>query len=100
MIEKLMKLGKQVRVYDPNVDVSRLIGANKHYADLHIHGLAEIMVKSADEIIEFAECVVIGHGTEEFAEAAKTVRDHQFLIDLVRIDASRKSSGNYSGLCW
>jgi GDP-mannose 6-dehydrogenase len=100
MAGNLIEKGKVVHIYDPNIDVSRLIGANKAFAHEHLKDLESIMVASSRDIMDNSECIVVGHATEQFSEAIKTAKADQQIIDLVRLDGGRLSGSNYCGLCW
>jgi len=59
-----------------------------------------LMVETMDEVLDFAETVVIGNGEEEFRLVVDGLRGGQVLIDLVRISDQRSTLGKYDGICW
>lgn len=99
VIEHLIGKGYDLRLYDDNVNMAALTGANRDYILNHIPHIARLMVDTVDEVIEFAETIVIGNGAHEFQSAVERLRPDQIIIDLVRI-ADRISEGNYDGICW
>ena len=99
VIEHLLGKGYDLRLYDDNVNVAALTGANRDYILNHIPHIARLMVDTVDEVMDFAETVVIGNGADEFRPAVKRLRPDQTIIDLVRI-ADRTSDDNYDGICW
>ena len=97
--ERLIGKGYDVRVYDRNVSLSRLIGANREYILSHIPHIARLMVDSLDEAIAFAEVLVIGNADEEFASVLPRLSSTQRVIDLVRMK-SADGPAAYEGIAW
>ena len=56
------------------------------------------MVDSPDEIVSFAEVVLVGNSGEEFAEIVQRLAPQQHVIDLVRLKAPR--AAHYEGIAW
>jgi GDP-mannose 6-dehydrogenase len=101
LAEALLGKGYQLCIYDRNVSLARLVGANKRYINEQIPHLSQHLCDSVDELIERSEVVVIGNGSPEFSEAVTRCRPDQSVIDLVRIplDFSRVTA-QYDGICW
>ncbi len=99
VIEYLIGRGYELRLYDRNVNLAALTGANRDYILNHIPHISKLMVQSMDEVLEFAETLVIGNGAEEFRSVPDRLRPDQVLVDLVRI-TDRVSGGQYDGICW
>jgi GDP-mannose 6-dehydrogenase len=57
------------------------------------------MVTSLDEVLSYAETLVIGNGAEEFRVVPGNLKADQVVIDLVRI-INERSGGRYDGICW
>ncbi len=100
LIERLLGKGYDIRLYDRNVSLARLTGANRTYIEQHIPHLAALMVESVDAVLEHADTVVIGNGSEEFASVADRLRPGQRAVDLVRVGQARTSDDSYEGICW
>ena len=101
LIERLIGKGYQVRVYDQNVSLARLHGANRAYIEREIPHIANLMTGSVDEILQEADVIVIGNKAPEFAKVLTSLRADQTVIDLVRIsDGSPHTNGTYKGICW
>ncbi len=97
--ERLIGKGYDVRLYDRNVSLSHLIGANRDYILVHIPHIARLLVGTLEELAEFAEIILVGNADHEFTRIAPMLSDRQHIIDLVRLDlADGKSS--YEGLVW
>ena len=101
VIETLVGKGYQLKVYDENVELARLLGANRQFLQEEVPYLPSIMCSSMDEVLEFAEVVVIANKGSGFSGIGTRLRKDQIAIDLVRIvkDGS-ETSGEYRGICW
>lgn len=100
LIETLIGKGMQLAIYDRDVQLARLFGANKEYIEREIPHVSQLMRPSIEEVLEHAEVLVIGNKAEEFREVATKLRGDQTLIDLVRLFDGRPPNGLYQGICW
>jgi len=100
LTERLIGKGYDVKVYDRNVSLAALHGANREYILNRIPHLSRLMVPTVDEVLDHAKTVVIGNGAPEFADVPRRMRGGQTIIDFVRVSASRSIAGVYEGLCW
>jgi GDP-mannose 6-dehydrogenase len=98
--ERLIGKGYDLRVYDRNVSLACLHGANRDYILNRIPHISRLMVPSVDEVLAHAETVVIGNASAEFADVPRRIGDGQTIIDFVRVSDSRSIAGVYEGLCW
>lgn len=99
VIEFLIGKGYELKLYDKNVTLAALTGANQDYILNRIPHISKLMVGSVDEVLEFADTIVIGNGAEEFRAVPAKLSGNQVVVDLVRI-SKEKSGGNYDGICW
>jgi GDP-mannose 6-dehydrogenase len=100
VVERLIGKGYDVCIYDANVNLAKLVGANKSYILDQIPHISELMVASLDEVLERAGTLVIGNDDPAFRAVAERPRPGQRIVDLVRI-VDRRSDGNgYDGICW
>ena len=101
LAEALLGKGYQLCIYDRNVSIARLVGANRQYINEQIPHLSQHLCESVDEVIEQSEVIVIGNASPEFSEAVTRCRPDQVVVDLVRIplDFSRLNA-QYDGICW
>ncbi|MGH8501115.1 MAG: nucleotide sugar dehydrogenase [Gammaproteobacteria bacterium] len=100
LIERLIGKGYEVKVYDRNVNVARLVGANRDYILNHIPHISKLMVGSIAEILAHAQTVVIGNGDKDFESVPESLKAGQVLVDLIRITSARSEAGKYDGICW
>jgi GDP-mannose 6-dehydrogenase len=100
LVETLLGKGYAIRIYDRNVNLARLMGANKAYIEKQIPHISQLFVSSLDDVLAASECIVIGNKDPEFATVPDRLRPDQVIVDLVRIDRNRTSGDNYAGICW
>ncbi len=101
LAEALLGKGLSLRIYDRNVSIARLVGANKAYINEQIPHLSSLLCDTVDEVLDGSEVIVVGNGSPEFAEALTRTRPDQLVIDLFRIDVDRtKVPAEYTGICW
>jgi GDP-mannose 6-dehydrogenase len=85
VVETLIGKGFDLKIYDRNVNLAKLFGANKEYINDKIPHISSIMVESAEQVQDHAEVIIIGNKSDEFAEALRHTRPDQIIIDYVRI---------------
>lgn len=100
VIEALLGKGFDLRLYDRNVNLAALTGANRDYILNHIPHISKLMVSEMMEVLEFAEVIVIGNGAKEFAGVLEQLRPGQVVVDLVRVTPGKSEAGRYDGICW
>jgi GDP-mannose 6-dehydrogenase len=69
--ERLLGKGCDLKVYDPNVSLARLRGANKDYIDRAIPHLSRLLVPSLADLAD-SELLIIGHNYAEVAAFIET----------------------------
>jgi GDP-mannose 6-dehydrogenase len=101
LAEALLGKGYSLCIYDRNVSIARLVGANKEYINKQIPHLSSLLSDSIDEVIAQSDVIVVGNGSPEFAEALKKTRPDQTVIDLFRLKVDRADvPAAYTGICW
>jgi len=100
LIETLIGKGFELAIYDRDVSLARLVGANKEYIEREIPHISKLMRDTIDGVLTDSDIVIIGNQAEEFRGVADRLRMDQQLIDLVRLFDGRTSNENYQGLCW
>jgi GDP-mannose 6-dehydrogenase len=100
LVERLIGKGYDLRVYDGNVRIASIHGANRDYILNHIPHISKLMVATIDEVLEHGETIVIGNGSAEFRDVAARLGEGQSMVDLVRICDTKSVEGVYDGICW
>lgn len=101
LAERLLGKGYDLRIYDENVALSRLVGSNREYIDSRLPHLGDLLSSSPDDVLAHAEVCVIGCSTPAVLRAIDAAGD-RVIVDLVRIpDADqRRATDGYVGLAW
>lgn len=101
LIETLLGKGYKISIYDKNVSIAKIFGANKQFIEKEIPHISSLMRSSMEEVLEKSEVLVIGNGSEEFRKIPELTREKQVIIDLVRIvDDKNEIKSEYHGICW
>lgn len=101
VVETLLGKGFEICIYDRNVDLSRLIGANKEYIEKEIPHISSLMCHSIEQLLDKADVIIVGNKEKESRQIMEKVRNNQVIIDLVRISNQKNiKNGTYYGLCW
>lgn len=99
LIESLLGKGFDLTIYDRNVSLARLVGANKQYIEREIPHISRLMRSELKEVVDTAEVLVIGNKAEEFKDITPHARE-KIIIDLVRTFEEETTSDGYRGICW
>ena len=101
LAERLVGKGYRLRIYDANVQLSRLMGANRQYIDERLPHLGDLLSSSVDDVLAHAQVCVVGCKDPAVLDALDRAGDRT-IIDLVRLpDAqSRRADHGYVGLAW
>jgi GDP-mannose 6-dehydrogenase len=100
LIERLLGKGYDVKLFDRNVNVAKLTGANRDYIMKMIPHIAAVMLDSIDAVLEQVDVVVIGNNDPAFDSIPARLRPDQVLVDLVRLKQRPAVAENYDGICW
>jgi GDP-mannose 6-dehydrogenase len=101
LIETLIGKGHKLAIYDEEVALARLVGANKYYIEQAIPHISSLMVPSPKEVIQSSDVVVVSKNSPQIQEAVANHSDSKLIIDLIRLPPeSVKASSNYQGICW
>ena len=100
VIERLLGKGHDLKIYDRNVRIASLVGANRDFILNRIPHISKLMVDEMEAVLEHAQTVVIGNKDPDFQSVPGRLRDGQVLVDFVRIANGRSEKGKYDGICW
>lgn len=99
--ERLLGKGLKLSIYDPEVNISRLIGANRRYIEAAIPHIGSVMTEDSRKLLETSEVVVLGLTDPHLVEQVlKTVKSHQLVVDLVGMTDRAGLNCEYRGVCW
>ncbi len=102
LVKRLLGEGRDLRIWDDNVSLGRLIGSNRQYIEEVIPHIGSLLRQTLDEVLHDAEVVVIGTRGVKRDELQSKLKPGQVVIDLVNLEKDRrlKSAGAYAGICW
>ncbi|MBS0388051.1 MAG: nucleotide sugar dehydrogenase [Proteobacteria bacterium] len=100
LIERLIGKGYALELYDQNVNLAKLTGANRDYILNHIPHIASLMRDRIEQVLQHAEIVVIGNSAAEFSQIVGKLRPDQQVLDLVRLGAGTETHAQFEGICW
>ena len=101
LIESLIGKGYKVKIYDEEVSLAKLYGANRRYIEQTIPHISSLMTGSIAEVFEASDVVVVSKRAPQFQEAVKSFSGDRKVIDLVRLWPELNGSPlSYEGICW
>lgn len=100
LIERLIGKGYDLKLYDKNVSLAKLVGANKDYILTAIPHISKLMVDNLEAAVSHGETIVIGNRDEQFQSILPRLAAGKVMVDLVRITEQRSEEGRYDGICW
>jgi GDP-mannose 6-dehydrogenase len=101
-IKRLLGEGCQVRIWDRDVALGRLVGSNQQFIEEVIPHIGTLLTTDLSEVVQSSEVVIIGTRLVDQAMLAPNLRPEQIVIDLVNLERSRRLLGHstYEGICW
>jgi len=99
--KRLIGEGCELRIFDPEVHLSRLLGANRSYIDANIPHLGSLLCADLASMIEPSEVILVGLQQPALdAGLQMRVRPDQYVIDLVNLPNRDLLRCRYQGVCW
>lgn len=99
LVKKLLEKDRQIRIYDPNVQLSQLIGANKEFLMRDPH-LVELLVEDPTSAIRWADIVVVTTPDPRFSAALRVSPAGQIVLDLNGVEVPDDLNAPVSGFLW
>src|SRR5581483_8117276 len=79
LAEALLGKGVSLKIYDKNVSLAKLVGANKDYIEKQIPHLSSLLCNTVGEVIDRSEVIVVGNQSPEVAEGWSRTRPEQIV---------------------
>jgi GDP-mannose 6-dehydrogenase len=101
-IKQLIGEGVQIRIWDRDVSLGRLVGSNRQYIEEVIPHIGSLLCSTLEEVVRTTDAVVIGSKAVCSQELLSLLRPEQTVIDLVNLNRAQRPQGTflYEGICW
>lgn len=101
LAEQLIGKGMQLSIYDPDVQLSRLLGANRRFIETQLPHIGELLKPELADVIAGADVLVVGVSNPLIFDALAThARPGQYVLDLVNLPNADLLAARVEGLCW
>jgi len=101
VVKRLIGEGREIRIWDDNVSLGRLLGSNRQYIEEVIPHIGSLLSSSLEEVVMSADAVVIATRGVDREALRRSLRAGQVVIDLVNLEKGRRiQSDSYQGICW
>ncbi len=101
LAEQLIGKGMQLCIYDSEVRLAQLLGANRNYIEKHLPHIGQMLLPNLEDVIDASEVLVVGlTGQPIYDMLASRSRADQTLLDLVHLPNRAAIRAKVEGLCW
>jgi GDP-mannose 6-dehydrogenase len=101
MAERFIGKGLQLSIYDPQVNIARLIGANRRYIEESIPHIASLMTADLAELVRNSDVLIAAMKTPDVLGVLDAyTREDQLLLDIAGLPDPRLQRAIYQGVCW
>ena len=101
ILESLLGKGYEVMIFDKNVNISKLIGANRDFIMKKLPAISRNLVDDPSILISNSEVIVVVNNEKEFPTLLSNINDETTIFDLVNLPfVGRDKKKNYIGLAW
>jgi GDP-mannose 6-dehydrogenase len=99
LCENLVGKGYDIKIYDQNINLSRLIGKNKDFLFSHLPHINNLLINDVEQFIEGCDLIIFAQRSHHVLDKMQLINKETTIIDLVNIE-KLQSFENYEGLCW
>jgi GDP-mannose 6-dehydrogenase len=100
LVERLIGKGCEVRIFDSNVELARLVGANKDYLMQVLPHIEDLIVSNISDAIGWAETVVMTMADPIYQTGLAKVRPEQIVLDFANLEWSNAIAVEPKGFLW
>ncbi len=101
LAEQLLGKGLKLAIYDPEVHLAQLLGANRRYIEQHLPHIGQLVRADMASVIADSDMVVVGLSGAAIEDAlAVHLRADQKVLDLVNLSNIARIPASVQGLCW
>lgn len=98
--ETLIGRGFTVSIYDPQINLSRLIGANEQQIQARMPHLAQLLKPAVEELIENCDVIVVSQKCVPAYIFEACLLPEHLIIDVIGWEPLKALPCRYEGLCW
>jgi GDP-mannose 6-dehydrogenase len=98
--QNLLAHGYQVRIYDPQLLLTRLVGSNRRVIDIKMPHLATLLHDDLGAALGKRGLILAAQKCATISELAKCVTPEHHVIDINGWPELRKLPSQYEGFCW
>jgi GDP-mannose 6-dehydrogenase len=101
VVGTLVGKGYTVLLHDPNIDMERVLGANRRFVEDEVPYLPERLRSTVREVVEASEVIVVANDSREYRDVGALLKPGQALVDLAHaVDRLSVTHAEYHGLAW
>lgn len=100
LIERLIGKGYDLRLYDSNVKLASILGANREYILKSIPHISTLMMDTIEGVLEHGDVIIVGNGDARFGDVASRLRPNQVLVDMIGVPGREALTDRYDGVNW
>lgn len=100
LAETLLGRGYELRIFDPQLNLSRLIGSNEQEIQRRMPHLSSLLKETARAVVAESEVIVASQKCASIDELKATVHADQMVIDVNGWREIESLPWKYEGLCW
>lgn len=101
VIEVLLGKGFDIKIFDRNVRLSKLVGANKNFIMGKIPFISKFIINDPAEIIRHSDVLIVVNNDEEFKDILSNAPKGKIIYDLVNVNFKNKDKKErYIGISW
>jgi GDP-mannose 6-dehydrogenase len=100
LAETLLGKGYDVRIHDPVLNPSSLVGSNRQYVESRLPHLKRILTDGPEEALADADVAIVSHSTNEVVEALLASPPPRILDLDGRLGPELEALDGYEGFAW
>jgi GDP-mannose 6-dehydrogenase len=101
LAEQLIGKGMQLSIFDPEVSLAKLLGANRNFIEKHLPHIGTMLQPDMQSVVDAADVLVVGMSGAAVSDMlVKSCRANQYVLDLVHLPNRQAVAAEVEGLCW